>query len=350
MRSKGQRAKAQGRWRIGALACLLLVLILPGTVAQERDLSFFRIGTGSSSGTYFPIGGVVATAISNPPGGPSCERGGSCGVPGLIAVAQATEGSVANVKAINFGRMESGFSQADVAYWALNGDEIFKEYGPFKNLRSIANLFPESLHLVVRRESGIRKLSDLKGKRISVDREGSGTQADVKLVLQTLGMSLEDFEAQYYASGVAADHLRAGDLDGFFLVAGPPATAVSELAEDGLITLVPIQGPEIDALIAERPFLRPSRIRSGTYLNVPSVATLSVGAQWLVSAEVPEDVVYDITKALFNAKNRDLLMGGHPLGRHINTREALDGLVVPLHPGARRYYSESSVPFPVGPE
>ncbi len=338
------------RWRIGLLAGLLVTLFLPAAWAQERDLSFFRIGTGSSSGTYFPIGGVVATAISNPPGGPSCERGGSCGVPGLIAVAQATEGSVANVKAINFGRMESGFSQADVAYWALNGTEIFEDYGPFKNLRSIANLFPESLHLVVRRESGIRKLTDLKGKRVSVDREGSGTQADVKLVLQAVGMSLEDFEPQYDSSGVAADKLRAGELDGFFLVAGPPAIAVSELAEDGLITLVPIEGPEIDNLIAERPFLRPSRIRSGTYFNVRSVATISVGAQWLVSSEVPEDVVYDITKALFNAKSRELFLAGHPQGRHINSREALDGLVVPLHPGARRYYSESSVPFPVGPE
>ena len=119
------------------------------------SLSFFRIGTGSTGGTYFPIGGLIANIISNPPGSRSCEKGGSCGVPGLIAVAQSTEGSVHNVDAIAVGEIESGLSQSDVAYWAYTGTGVYGQRGPVTQLRLIANLYPESLQIVVRRDSDI---------------------------------------------------------------------------------------------------------------------------------------------------------------------------------------------------
>ena len=332
----------------------LLLAIITGAAAvwpsQAQETQFFRIGTGSSAGTYFPVGSIIASAISNPPGSRACDRGGSCGVPGLIAVAQSTHGSVANIEAMMNGTLESGFSQADVGYWAYHGTGIYTDKGAVDELRTIANLYPESIHLVVRREAGIGRVEDLKGKRISVDREGSGTRVDALLILDAYGLGLDDFEVHSLAVGEAADRLRAGELDGFFMVVGTPANAVMELAEDNLVALVPIDGPQADSLREAYPFFAPDTIPSGTYFNVPLTQTLSVGAQWLVSANVSDDLVYEITRALWHPTTRNLLDRGHPKGQLVTLETALNGLGIPLHPGAARYYREQGFNPAVIPE
>jgi len=332
-------------WAAVAAAVCTVGLLLAPMSPRAQDVTFFRIGTGSTSGTYFPIGGLLANAISKPPGSRDCDQGGSCGVPGLIAVAQSTEGSVSNIRGIADGSLESGLAQADIAYWAYRGEGIFKKTGPVTSLRSIASLFPESVHLVVGRDKGIRSVADLRGHRISLDREGSGTRVDALLILKAFGLSLGDIDAQALSADDAADALRAGEIDGFFMVVGTPANAVVSLADDSLITLIPIGGPEVDALKERYPFFSRDHIASGTYFNVPDTETLAVGAQWLVSETVPEDLVYEITRALWHKNTRQLLDNGHPRGRQITLQTALDGLVVPLHPGARRYYGELSTPF-----
>jgi TRAP transporter TAXI family solute receptor len=262
-------------------------------------------------------------------------------VPGLIAVALSTEGSVENVMGIAEGTLESGLSQADISYWAYNGKGIFAETGPIEKLRAVANLFPEAVHVVVRRDAGVHSLADLRGKRVSLDREGSGTRVDALLILEAFGLGLDDIEAEALAAGDAADRLRAGELDAFIMVVGTPANAVTGLAEDSEITLVPIAGPEADALRKKYPFFAQDRIEAGTYFNVPAIETLSVGAQWLVSADLPEELVYGLTRALWHGTTRRLLDNGHPKGRAIQKVSALDGLAVPLHPGAQRYYEEA---------
>jgi len=338
------RARRPAGAAIAAMLCAAALLLAP-VLLRAQDVSFFRIGTGSTSGTYFPIGGLLANAISKPPGSRDCDQGGSCGVPGLIAVAQSTEGSVANIRGIADGSLESGLAQADIAYWAYHGQGIFKDTGPITSLRSIASLFLESVHLVVSRDKGINSVADLRGRRISLDREGSGTRVDALLILKAYGLSLDDIDAQALSSGEAADALRAGEIDGFFMVVGAPANAVVPLADDSLVSLVPITGPEADSLIKSYPFFSRAHIPSGTYFNVADTQTLAVGAQWLVSEAVPEDLVYEITRALWHKNTRQLLDKGHPRGREITLQTALDGLVVPLHPGARRYYSELNTPF-----
>ena len=345
-RPGGRTVRLPGGWRTtraAARAVALSVGLLLGlvaTAAPAGEISFFRIGTGSTAGTYFPVGGLIASAISNPPGSRSCERGGSCGVPGLIAVAQSTSGSVDNITAIVQGDLESGFSQADVAYWAMTGTGVFAGQWPADQLRVIANLYPESLHLVVRRDLPAQTAADLRGQRISLDREGSGTRVDALLVLEAYGLGPEDFEAVSAAPDVAADMLRAGELDAFFMVVGTPAGVITELAEDSLITLLPISGAEAEVLRTLYPFFAEDEINAGTYFNVPFVQTLSVGAQWLTSSELPEEKIYAITQALWHETTRKLLDSGHPKARLIRRETALGGLGVPLHAGAARYYRE----------
>ncbi len=340
------KAPLKRRWLRARLA-LLPFLALAGAVAlgqaAAQDIRFFRIGTGSTAGTYFPVGGLIASAISSPPGSRDCERGGSCGVPGLVAVAQSTRGSVDNVRQIQEGAIESGFSQSDVAYWAYYGEELFLTGGPLTSLRAIANLYPETIHLVVRSDSGIKSVADLKGKNISLDRPGSGTRVDALLVLRAWGLEAKDLEIFSLASGAAADALREAEIEGFFFVAGTPAAAVLELAEEALIDLVPLTGPEADKLLGDRPFFARQTLPVGVYPGIAATETLSVGAQWVVSEQVPEQEVYEITRALWHPSTRQLLDKGHPKGRQIVLEKALDGLGIPLHPGAAQYYREAGL-------
>lgn len=320
----------------------VLSSLVGGTAAlvSAQDIQFFRVGTGSTAGTYFPVGGIIASAISSPPGSRDCDRGGSCGVPGLVAVAQSTRGSVDNVRQIRDGALESGFSQSDVAFWAFNGEEIFEEEGAVTSLRAIANLYPETMHLVVRFDSGIKTLADIKGKRISLDRKGSGTRVDALLVLEAFGITEADVEDVPLASGAAADALREGDIDGFFFVAGTPAVAVQELTEEALVELVPIDGAAAESLLSTSPFFAKQVLERGTYPGIGEIETVSVGAQWLVAESVAEETVYEITRSLWHPSTRQLLDKGHPKGQLIVIEKALEGLGVPLHPGAERYYRE----------
>ena len=320
------------------MVAVLAASVVASAVAQGSQ--FFRIGTGSTGGTYFPIAAIIASAISNPPGSRECERGGSCGVPGLIAVAQSTTGSVENVRAIGARLLESALSQADVAFWAYHGRHTFAESGPIKNLRAIANLYPEMVHIVVRRDAGILTLRDLKGKRVSLDREGSGTLVDAMVILESYGLKPENLTIEHLEPGPAADRLRDGTLDAFFLVAGVPAAAVTDLAASTPIALVPISGPEADRLRQTYPFFSANFIAAGSYPGVYSTPTVSVGAQWLVAAEISEETVYGVTRALWHPSTRALLDAGHPQGKHIRRETALEGIGIPLHPGATRYYRE----------
>ncbi len=327
---------------VGVVTLFFAGLMFVGPARLLADeISFFRIGTGSAIGTYFPVGGLIASAISNPPGSRACQRGGSCGVPGMIAVAQSTEGSVANVEGIGAGSLESGFSQADVAYWAYTGSGIYEDKGAIENLRVIANLFPESIHLVARKDTGIRQVSDLRGKRVSLDRPASGTRVDALLILDVYGLTPDDIAVVSVSVGQAVDMMRAGELDAFFMVVGSPAKAIADLSRELDIHMVPIDGEPAVRLQEAYPFFATDRIESGLYHNVPLTHTLSVGAQWLVSSNISEDMVYAMTKALWHENTRALLDNGHPKGRLIRLESARDGLGIPLHPGAERFYDEA---------
>ena len=262
-----------------SLMILLLTLGLSGkSFAQE--LKFFTIGTGGTAYTYYPVGGMIANAISKPPGSRECGKGGSCGVPNLIASAVSSRGSVDNVNAIISGLRNSGFAQSDVAYWAYTGTGTMEGKEPAKDLRTIAALFQEHIHLVALKKSNINSVKDLKGKRVSLDEPGSGTYVDAKLILESNGLSTSDVKAEALKGKAATDALRNGKVDAIFVVAGFPTGAVVELASSVAIKLVPIDGAGAKALTSKYGFFSQSPIPSGTYEGVGEVNTVAVGAQW----------------------------------------------------------------------
>ena len=353
-------------------ALLVLVaaaLLVPPLARGVEEVLFFRIGTAATTGTYFQIGGVLASAISKPPGTRDCEHGGSCGVAGLVAVAEATQGSIENLLAIGAGQLDSGFAQADIAHWAYAGDgpaaaprcrtaqseaqahaaglQLLKSRGAMPSLRLIAALFPEDVHVVVRAESGIRSLKDLKGKRIGMGEPESGTLADARLVLEAAGVSECDVTSRFLRLAPAAEALADGEIDAFFIVAGAPVPAVAEIASLVPVRLVPIDAASLKRLMGRPPFFRVGTIAGGTYPGIDEpVATVSVTALWIVGAEAKDDLIHAITQSLWQDTTRRLLDFAHPAGRRIRIATALADVGVPLHPGAASYYAERGMELP----
>ncbi len=322
----------------------LSVATLVTATVSFADMTFFRIGTGGVGGTYYPIGGLIANAISNPPGSRACDAGGSCGAPGVVAIAQSANGSVANITAIEGGNLEAGLSQSDVAYWAYTGTGVWEGQPPAKKVRAIAALYPETVHLVVGANSGIKNVTDLKGKRVSLDQPGSGTLVDARLVLGAAGIDeKKDIKAEYLKGNPASDKLKDGKLDAYFSVAGYPKSSVVDGTSQGKASLANIDGAIRDKLLAENQFFAKDTIPAGIYKGVGEIETISVTALMLVSADVAEDTVYEITKALWNKQTRKLLDNGHAKGKRVTMESALDGVSVPLHPGAKKFYREKGL-------
>jgi TRAP transporter TAXI family solute receptor len=343
------------RWRGLVCASLLFVAGLYatslGAAALAQEPRFFRIGTAATGGSFFEIGGLVAGAVSSPADGPLCGHGGSCGVRGLVAVAQATPGSIENLRLINTGQIESGFAQADLAGWAYNGVNVFAEAGALRRLRVIASLFPEAAHLVVRAESPISSLADLAGKSVSVGEAGSGSAADAAVLFAAAGLGDKKLTRKNLRPGPAAEELKAGTLDALFLVGGYPVPAIRDLAAAIPVRLVPIEGKIVDALKKDFSFYSRTEIPGGSYPGVDT-ATPSLGfsALWLVNADIDADLVYAITRSLWHPATAQVFAAADPIGKGIRRDRALDGLSVPLHPGAARFYRETGMPVDSAPE
>jgi hypothetical protein len=311
------------------LASLTFFAVLATPWATHAQ-QFFRIGTGGTAGTYYPVGGMIANAISQP---------GK-----IVATAQASNGSLANVTGIAGGAMESGFSQADVATWAQKGTGIFEGKPNVPGLRLIANLYPESVHVVVRKGSGIKSVADLKGKRVALDEPGSGTLVNARAILLAYGIKESDIKPEYIKPNQAGDKMKDGSLDAFFFTGGAPAGAIAELATAGAgIDLLPIDGAVADTLRKNSPFFAPDTIAAETYKGVGAVQTLAVGAQWVTSDKADANTVYEITKALFSEATQTQLAAGHAKGKFITKENAVKSAGIPFHPGAEKYYKEAGL-------
>lgn len=303
-------------------------VMLAAGLAFAQAPAYFSITTGGVGGTYHAIGTLIAKAVSTPPS--------------LVSTAIASNGSVANINAISSGTAQSGFVQADVAYWAYSGTGVYEGRSKVAELRSIANLYPESVHLVVRRAANVKAIADLKGKRVSIDEPGSGTLLNAAAILTAFGVEGQDFHAEFAKPAHAAAMLKAGTIDAFFFTGGFPTDTIASLAAAGTdIDLLPISGAPVEALAKHYPFFSQNEIPAGTYKGIGAVKTLAVGAHWVTSSQQAADTVYDVTKALWSERTRAALDAGHAKGNAIQLKTALDGLLgVPLHPGAERFYRE----------
>jgi len=328
-----------------AISALITAGLFAGSV-QAQSPSFFRIGTGGAGGTYFPIGGTIANGISAPPGARPCDKGGQCGVPGLIAIAQSTTASVFNNAAVQNGELEAGLAAADVTRSMYLGEGKF-EGKPHPKLRIIANLFPEDLHLVMPVGSSINDLGDLEGKRVGIAQAGSGTQVAVLQMLEAWGITRDNIDEAELNNSQSAERLADGQLDAYFYAAGWPVAAMVQLASTKGMSLHSFTDEDLAKINGIIPAYIPSEIPGGVYEGVDAtVKTPAVSAMLVVSSDLDEELVYGITKALWNDNTRKLLDNGHAKGKQITPDTALDGvsaLGVPLHSGAEKFYREAGL-------
>ncbi len=317
------------RWLFMVISFVVILAVASAgtSYAQQQQKKFFVISTGGTGGTYYPLGGILAQALT--------EK-----VPEVVTTAQAGQASVANCNLIRDKQVESAFVQSNVAYNAYNGLEQFKDK-PVKNLRFIASLYPETIQIVARADSGIKTVKDIKGKRLVPGDRGSGTEVDTLNVLGVYGYTYKDFAGVDWLSfSGGAQRLQDKQADVTFTTAGWPTAAITELAISTNIVLVPIDEAKIKELTKKYPFYSRIVIPKGTYKGQnKDVATITTMAQWVVGAEVPDDVVYKLTKALWEAGAAKMAQA-HAQGKNVQTKTALAGMAVPLHPGAEKYYKE----------
>ncbi len=294
----------------------------PGGERPER----LAVATGGTTGVYYPLGGGIANIISE-------------NVDGVTANAESTGASVENVNLLSDGDVDFAMVQNDIAYYAFNGEEMFDDQDPMENLRGIATLYPETIQIVADANAGINSIEDLVGKRVAVGAPGSGTEANARQILAAHGISYDDFTADFLSFGEAADNLRDGNVDAAFVTAGTPTAAITDLSTQHNVILLSMDQDKIDALIADYPYYAQVEIAGGTYRNQDDdVTAVAVMAMLAVRAELDDDLIYDITEAIFT--NLNVLANQHARGGDVTLEGALDGMSLEVHPGAQRYFDE----------
>jgi uncharacterized protein len=286
---------------------------------------------------------LLAGLLSHPPGISRCETVNLCGPAGLIVSTRATQGSIANVNAVTSGAANSGLAQADIVALAVAGQGPFRTAGPARQLRTIANLYGEDLHLVAARRAKILSVSDLRGKRVSLSSEGSGTIITARAVLQAYRLAEWRITPNFDSADRAAALMRQGRLDAFFFVGGTPVNLITQLLEDDVGVLIPIDGPGRTRLLAQQKQLVAHTIPQGTYPGSPAVDTIGVDALWVTSTAQPEALIHGMVRAVYNTRNRPMIEARKVGFNFLDLRRAPTGSIAPLHPGAENFYTQARV-------
>lgn len=316
--------------KITSLALGLAVFAGSFSAAAAADQKFISIGTGGVTGVYYPTGGAICRLVNKN----RKEHGIRCSV-------ESTGGSVYNINTVRAGELEFGVAQSDWQYHAFNGTSKFQEQGPFEKERAVFSVHPEPFTLIVRKDTGIKSFEDLKGKKVNVGNPGSGQRATTEVVMDAFGMTMDDFALAAELKGSEmAQALCDGKIDAMIYTIGHPAAAITEAATTCDVELVSVTGAPIDKLVADNPYYRKATVPAGMYKGTDQdVTTFGVGATFITSADVPDDVVYTVVKAVFD--NFDDFKALHPAFKNLKEEEMIkDGLSAPLHPGAIKYYKE----------
>ena len=304
-------------------------LVAGGAWAQQRI--FFGVATGGTGGTYYPLGGMLAQLISN-----------KASVDGkkISATAEAAGASVGNAKLLGTKDIESAFVAADILDAAYNGKAQFAN-APLKNLRALGALYPETVQLITRADSGINSVKDLKGKSISSGAPGSGQYQLVTDLLKVYGMARSDVKEDSSSFTQAVDKIKDGNLHAT-LITGVPVAAVTDFAQSHALKIIPLAGPEVAALLKEQPYYTQVQLPANSYKGqTAAIPTLAVMAIWATHDGVPENQAYEVTKALYD--NIAIMGQVHVQGQNISLSTATAVAGVPLHPGALRYFKSKGV-------
>lgn len=331
------------------LSVIVLVLfaglvVVPGCLAAKQ---FFAIATGGTGGTYYPLGGVLAQALTTK-------------VPDVIVTAQSGNASTANLNLIRSHSIESAFVQNNTAYQAYKGLDQF-ENQPVKNVRGIASLYPEVIQIVTRKEAGIKTIKDLKGKSVIPGDRGSGTAVDAENILKQAGMSFSDFGSLDWLSFAGiSQRMQDNQADAGFITAGIPTSSVMELVSSTPITILSLDDALIKKITDAYPFYTKVTIPANTYADQSApVETVAVMAQWVCDADIDAELIYTLTKALWEPgfhvlrtkdgkpepapAGAEIMAQAHEKGKDVTLKTALSGMAIPLHPGAERYYREKGM-------
>ena len=312
---------------IAAALALSTTFVSPVAVAQQK---FVTIGTGGVTGVYYAAGGAICRLMNKE----RAKHGIRCSV-------ESTGGSVYNVNTIKAGELDFGVAQSDVQYNAVKGLAQFKDGGAHADLRAVFSVYPEPLTVLARKEAGVTKFEDFKGKRFNVGNPGSGTRDTIATLMVAMGMKTSDFsltsELKPDEHGAA---LCDNKIDGFGYVVGSPAANIQDPTTTCGAKLVSIAGPAVDKLVKEYPYFATATIPGGMYPGNPDATkTFGVVASFVSSAKVPDDVVYAMVSAVFD--NFDEFKKLHPAFANLDPKDMVkSGMSAPLHPGAVKYYKE----------
>ena len=291
---------------------------------KGSDKASLILATGGPAGTYYAVGGAMATVLNA-----KLEKSS--------LTVTSTGASMANIQLVDGGDAALAIVQNDVMSYAANGTNLFAEQGAITSFKTVCGLYAETCQVVC--NENIKSFEDLKGKRVVVGDAGSGTEFNAKQILSAYGITYDDIEVMYGSFANMADQIKDGLIDAGFVTAGAPTNAVTELSTVKTINILEIDDAHADALIKDYPFYSKITIPAGTYNGLDKdIQTVTVKATLICSAKLADDVVYELIQALFD--NRDALIVGHGKFNEMTLENAVDGIDVAFHPGAEKYLKD----------
>ena len=312
--------KIMKRMMIAGLMCAAGAALLTG--CGDSGKQFMNIATGGTAGTYYPLGGALAELLNK-------------NIKDMNASAQSTGASVANVNMLKDGSVDIAFIQNDIAYYAANGTEMFKD-NKMEGLRGLAALYPETVQFVTTADTGIRSIADLKGKKVAVGASGSGAEANCRQILGALGITYDDITPQYLSFGEAADALKDGNVDVGVVVAGFPTAAIQDLGASKSAVVVDIDEATQEKLMAQYPYFTKITIPAGTYPGQETdVHTVAVKCVIVTTDKMSDDMGSQVVKAVY--ENLDRMKSAHAVGKYITKDTALEGMSIQMNGGAEAY-------------
>ena len=309
------------------------VLFMGSVPAQAADQTFVTIGTGGVTGVYYPTGGAICRLVNK-----------NRKLHGIRCSVESTGGSVYNLNTIAAGELDMGVVQSDWQYHAYHGTSKFEKKGPNKDLRAVFSVHPEPFTVVARKDSGIKSFQGLKGKRVNIGNPGGGHRGTMEVVMKALGWTKNTFKlASELKSAEQSKALCDNKIDVMVFTVGHPSGSIKEATTSCDSVLVNVTGPEINKLVKDNDYYRTATIPGGMYRGTDTdTKTFGVGATFVTSANVPENVIYNVVKAVF--ENFEDFKKLHPAFKILKKEEMVkDGLSAPLHRGAVKYYKEAGL-------